>query len=261
MIDDGYSIVIVGVLLNLKTDMALKKDEKILNNLTSEQKKSVLNLCNKTDILSLLDLFNSSELFITPDTGTIHLAASLSNINILGLYNVSAYHRLTGAYSDRAYFLTPNINCYPCEENYQVCRERGNKLGVEILECKKYFSVLNIVKSVNYILRDKSIDQLDNLTLSKSINDSKLCNINVIQGEKDSSERKIYSIMIKELLFRINFDISLTDLIELNDNSIYLSELVKIYTCSKQEDDYTDFINFIRNNKRTKNLDFFLQLI
>jgi len=258
LVQNNYNIILVGVL----GEENLDKDHKILSLLPKEIRMNILNMCNKTNITSLLEIFNSSDLFITPDTGTIHLAASLSNIKILGLYNISAYHQLTGAYSERAYFLTPNISCYPCEENFQICRERNNNFNFGIFECKRYFEADSVYKCVNYILRDEEIDDLSNLTFSKSVIDDKLLEVKVISGEKISNEKSIYTIIIKELLFRVDFKVNYKGLLLKSDkNRDFLFELINIYESAKRENKYSDFINYIKKNKSYKDLDFLTSLI
>ena len=261
LVKNDYKIILVGVLGKKSSDHNKDKDLKLLSLLSLEVNKNILNLCNKTNITSLLNIFNQSDLFITPDTGTIHLAASLSKIKILGLYNLSAYHHLTGAYSDRVHFLTPNIQCYPCEESYQVCRDTNNKYGIESLECKKLYSSNNVISCVNYILLNEEVQNLGNLTLSKSSIKDKLLEIEVVFGNEISLEKRIYSIMIKELLFKVDFQINLFELFDSENKTGYFVELIKIYNCSKKENDYSDFNRFVKNNKISKNLDFILELI
>ena len=261
LVNENYKVIIVGILGNKSTDTNKNKDLIILSSLPDIVKKDVVNLCNKTDILSLLDLFNSSDLFITPDTGSIHLAASLSGIKILGLYNISAYHQLTGAYSDRTYFLTPNLDCYPCEESFQPCRDRNSNIGVDIFECKKSFTAKNIIQSVRYILNGEGIKELGDLTLSKSSINEKLCDTDIIFGSENTIEKRIIKIIVKELLFKTDFRIDLLKIIDSKEKNNFLFELVLIYQSAKKANDYIDFINFVKKNKTIKDYAFILELI
>ena len=79
----GYRIVLLGD-KNTK-DRALR--------LQSSLKREVINMCGKTTLRELIAVLKGLDVFITPDTATLHLAQSLgiSTIALFGPTNPSAH--------------------------------------------------------------------------------------------------------------------------------------------------------------------------
>jgi len=174
-----YSVQVVGTDSNISAQ---------IQDLTSSD---YIDQINRTSLDELTTLLKRADLFISADTGSIHLAA-LTGTKILGLYNISAYHHLTGAYSPYSWYLTPRINCYPCEEHYQPC---GN------LQCRNFYTPQAISSAVGAIVHNREPQMLENLDFSRTIINSDGCFIETISGQSLSDEQKNLRIAEKMLLF------------------------------------------------------------
>lgn len=217
-------IIIVGV-DQLKSESIMKRIHK---------KENISNLVAKTTIKQLYEILEESELFISPDTGTIHLAA-VSGVKILGLFNISAYYQLTGPYSNQAYFLTPDISCYPCEEFYQSCKN---------LDCRNFFRAEIVADAVAYINHGKKEFFCDRLIFSKYHLDSRNGGYTeTIIGKKVDNDLLNIQKFVKEMLFRVDTDLKFNC-----GNSIFWQEFVKIYIAGRKEGNYIDLKRYIKEN-------------
>ncbi len=88
---------------------------KLLTALPSQVAKSTVNLAGKTDWAGLADAVTGLDLLITPDTGTMHLAAHLG-VPVLGFFLSSAWCTETGPYGAGHTILQANTDCSPCME-------------------------------------------------------------------------------------------------------------------------------------------------
>lgn len=79
----------------------------------------VRNLCGATDYLGLWDTVEGLDLLLTPDTGTMHLAASLG-VPVLAAFLSSAWCFETGPYGLGHRVLQSVTDCAPCLES-QPC--------------------------------------------------------------------------------------------------------------------------------------------
>uniref|UniRef100_A0A7C3R0W4 Heptosyltransferase family protein n=1 Tax=Leptospirillum ferriphilum TaxID=178606 RepID=A0A7C3R0W4_9BACT len=92
----------------------------------------VENLVGKTSLPELWNVVGSTlSLLISPDTGTLHLAAALG-IPTLGLFFANAQPHETGAYASEAICLTPDMDCYPCV---------GEGSGCVKMECRSRMDI------------------------------------------------------------------------------------------------------------------------
>jgi len=179
LLTPAYTVQLVG------TDSVISQQ---IEQLT---KAKYIDLINRTSLEELTSLLKSADLFISADTGSIHLA-TLTGTKILGLYNISAYHHLTGAYSPYTWYLTPRISCYPCEEHFQPC---GN------LQCRSFYTPQTIGSAVETILGNQEPQLFDNLDFSRTIINSDGCFVEIISGKELSDEQKNLRIAAKMLLF------------------------------------------------------------
>lgn len=193
-------------------------------------RSDVSNFIGRTTTLELFDFMERLDLFISPDTGSIHLAA-LAGIRILGLYNISAYNYLTGAYSNNSYFLTPNIECYPCEEHYQPCGD---------IKCKNFYTPEKIIHTVNHILNGHRVDNLANLNLVKYQKSDIGLFPEFIYGKKLSDEILNIMTVTKSLIFKNKK--------EIQNVSPFWQELSKILNIYLETGYSTDIKRFIKNS-------------
>jgi hypothetical protein len=80
------------------------------------------NLCGATNWTSLVDVVGGLDLVLTPDTGTMHLAAHLG-VPVLGTFLSSAWCFETGPYGLGHVVLQANLECAPCLES-QSCQSQ-----------------------------------------------------------------------------------------------------------------------------------------
>lgn len=88
---------------------------KLISKFPAAVAKSTKNLAGKTDWQSLIDAVTGLDLLITPDTGTMHLAAHLG-VPVLGFFLSSAWCTETGPYGEGHTILQADTDCSPCME-------------------------------------------------------------------------------------------------------------------------------------------------
>lgn len=105
-----------------------------------------LNLVGKTNTEDLIELFSSSKIVITPDSGSAHLAWSSRIPSVVTIFTCTPPKRF-GPYGDeKKYFsIGSNLSCQPCFK--KKCRLNGEKNI-----CGKYPEVGEIINIVNKLL-------------------------------------------------------------------------------------------------------------
>jgi ADP-heptose:LPS heptosyltransferase len=73
---------------------------------------SIINAAGKTTLLELCALIQSCKVFLTNDTGPMHIAAAL-NVPLVALFG-STSPELTGPLSDQAVIIRHPVECSPC---------------------------------------------------------------------------------------------------------------------------------------------------
>lgn len=91
----------------------------------------VENLVGETSLPELWNVVGSLSLLVSPDTGTLHLAAAMG-IPTLGLFFANAQPHETGAYASEAISLAPDMDCYPCV---------GEGSGCVKIECRSRMDI------------------------------------------------------------------------------------------------------------------------
>jgi ADP-heptose:LPS heptosyltransferase len=91
--------------------------EYIKNKLTNIK---IHNLSGKTSLLELKSIFEQTDLLISVDTGTIHIAAT-THINIIGLYGSTNPHN-SCPMTNKAQLLYIKQNCSPCNYTRTVLK-------------------------------------------------------------------------------------------------------------------------------------------
>ena len=109
LLREGFNVVITGV-----------KDERGVAEKVFP--KGVKNLCGETNFIQLYHLLKNASLFISCDTGPIHVAALSGTEKIIGIYLGPAFFPETSPYTDKALILSPRIECYPCFEGSPCSR-------------------------------------------------------------------------------------------------------------------------------------------
>ncbi|MFW5498700.1 MULTISPECIES: glycosyltransferase family 9 protein [unclassified Maridesulfovibrio] len=92
---------------------------KLISKFPAAVAQSTVNLAGETDWKGLVDAVTDLDMVITPDTGTMHLAAHLG-VPVLGFFLSSAWCTETGPYGEGHTILQANTDCSPCMES-QPC--------------------------------------------------------------------------------------------------------------------------------------------
>jgi hypothetical protein len=126
---------LVSALLDLRGDSALTllgsraelaAARQLERHLPARHARILKNLCGATDWAGLVDTVAGLDLVLTPDTGTMHLAAHLG-VPVLATFLSSAWCFETGPYGAGHRVLQAVTDCLPCLES-QPC-----ELGVACL--------------------------------------------------------------------------------------------------------------------------------
>lgn len=83
--------------------------------LSPEMRNKVVDLCGKTGWLELIAKIENLDLLLTPDTGTMHLAAFLGT-PVMAFFLSSAWCHETGPYGQGHLIWQANTGCAPCVE-------------------------------------------------------------------------------------------------------------------------------------------------
>ncbi len=135
----------------------------LIKMLDKNYRKKIIDLSGKTDYYQLKYVINLSKIVISTDTGIMHLATALEK-NIISIFFTSAFPFETGPYTENAIILTPNIDCYPCNE-FNHCK---------YLKCKKLIKEDDILTACNIFLdnSNKNAFKNNNSIVYKPIFDS-----------------------------------------------------------------------------------------
>lgn len=100
-----------------------------------------INLINKTSIQELCDYISMLDLFITNDSGPMHIAASF-NIPIIAMFGPTD-SKETSPWSKNAILLNKNLSCAPCKKRECPLKHHN---------CMKLITPDEVIESANKIL-------------------------------------------------------------------------------------------------------------
>ncbi|GAB1409310.1 glycosyltransferase family 9 protein [Desulfovibrionales bacterium] len=107
--------------------------------LPASMRGQVRNLVGKTDWNALIQEVSSLDLLLTPDTGTMHLAASLG-VPVLAFFLSSAWCHETGPYGRGHEILQATLPCAPCLETAPC---------PHALACQKFFTDRAVLRYIS----------------------------------------------------------------------------------------------------------------
>jgi heptosyltransferase II len=131
-----YDIVILGGANEI--DIAFD----IENNLIEKGVKNYQNLANKTSIKELISQIKLFDLFITGDSGPMHLSAAL-NIPTVSIFGPTNHHETSQWMNDKSIIVKKNLNCQPCMKRY--CPLKHNNC-MRLIEASE---ILEAVENLN----------------------------------------------------------------------------------------------------------------
>lgn len=110
------------------------------------KKLKYTNLVGKTNVEELRELFSRSQLVMSPDSGSAHLAWASDNPAVVAIFTCTPSKRF-GPYgeSEKYFAVTSNLPCQPCFK--KKC-----KINADKNECTKHPKPDEIIKIVNKLL-------------------------------------------------------------------------------------------------------------
>lgn len=96
-------------------------------------------LAGETDLLELAELFRRSDLVISPDSGSAHIAWAVEHPAVLTLFFSTAEKR-NAPFGKNCYTLSANTDCHPCSKRKCPLKQNKNKCidSVTFQEVKKF---------------------------------------------------------------------------------------------------------------------------
>jgi len=142
--EKNYISVIEKISSDAKNFIFLTGDEYSqdqINKICRGMPKNVINLAGKTNLRELIALINLSDLFITNDSGPMHIASALQ-IPLIAIFG-STSEILTGPYSNNSIVINKKVKCSPCYKR---------KCSKDFC-CMKSISVNEVMDNINHILK------------------------------------------------------------------------------------------------------------
>lgn len=93
----------------------------------------VINLCGKTSLNELTEVFNRSDVVVSLDSGSAQIAWATKKTYVISIFTSTSAKR-TAPFGDNTQVFYPNISCYPCHQkvckrhnkNYELCKKSIN---------------------------------------------------------------------------------------------------------------------------------------
>ena len=122
--------------------------EKELNSIFKEiNSEKFINLIGKTNLSELISAINKIDLFVTNDTGPMHIATAMNTkILDISLGPVSVWE--TGPYKKGSIVLEAKIDCHPCAFTHK-CQH---------LNCHKYITENSVYNAIKHLLQDAPLE-------------------------------------------------------------------------------------------------------
>lgn len=162
--------------------------KRVVKSLPKHLQDKTVNLAGKTDWKALADLVTDLDMLITPDTGTMHLAAHLGTPT-LAFFLSSAWCFETGPYGIGHTVFQADTSCLPCLES-EPC-----PYNVKCLNC------FNEPGFQRFLVTQKKEHALDKLLTFNSTFDEMGLTFKCMTGEDSySDERRVFRSMIHQYL-------------------------------------------------------------
>ncbi|PKN09485.1 MAG: ADP-heptose--LPS heptosyltransferase [Deltaproteobacteria bacterium HGW-Deltaproteobacteria-8] len=117
-----------GCLTLLGSAAEVHAARQLVRELPTRHARLVRNLCGATDWSGLVETVGELDLVLTPDTGTMHLAAHLG-VPVLATFLSSAWCFETGPYGLGHLALQANLECAPCLESQACPSQAGGQVA------------------------------------------------------------------------------------------------------------------------------------
>ncbi|MCD7879253.1 MAG: glycosyltransferase family 9 protein, partial [Candidatus Gastranaerophilales bacterium] len=124
------------------------ENEKVLTSKILEKisnKSKIIDLTGKTNLADLVYIFKISDLLITPDSGSAHIAWAVNHPKIVTLFFATSPNR-NAPFGEKYKFIQSEIECSPCMK--KKCRLKTDKI-----RCKKQIKPIEVINIVNEVLQ------------------------------------------------------------------------------------------------------------
>ena len=149
--DINIKILILGAQYDKPAGVYIKK------NIENEFSGNVIDLTGNTSVSELVNITHRSDILITNDTGTMHIAAGVGT-DIIVIYTGQAGYFETGPYAENQLLVLPDIPCFPCDF----------KVSCNNYVCGDYIKPQVIFEIIRLKLANKlNVDNLKDLDLEK----------------------------------------------------------------------------------------------
>jgi len=119
----------------------------LANEIKRLMKTNPLVMTGKTTLAQATALIEKCSLFISNDSGLLHLACAV-NPSTVGIYGPTN-HRRTGPYSDSAVIIRKKLDCSPCY--------KGTKVDCTQLDCLELITVDEVLEAVDSLIKKYEI--------------------------------------------------------------------------------------------------------
>ncbi len=120
--------------------------------------RGTINLIGKTDLRELAALIKRCDLFISNDTGPLHIATAVGTRTV-NISLASVNFRETGPYGEGHYVVAPDIPCSPC----------GFMLDCKDTVCKELIKAGNVFDLVERVLREGMLEGIEDSPLWRDV--------------------------------------------------------------------------------------------
>ncbi len=156
---------------------------------------NIIDLTGRTNLNELIDIMQTGDLIISPDTGLLQIASALELDSVsIFLGNANVYE--TGPYFNGAFIISPAEDCYPCIEHIKCDKNYTCKNNI------KADDIFNLIKIKLYEKYKSDINKyiLDDNNANNNDDDNDKCKINYNFYFK-------YKTLIKEALNKKKFNV------------------------------------------------------
>ncbi|MBL1320450.1 MAG: lipopolysaccharide heptosyltransferase II [Methylophaga sp.] len=140
LIKQGWQALILGSEADKVTA------DEIIDDLNSESRSAIFNLCGKTELSEAIDLLDTADLVVSNDSGLMHIAAALQK-PLFAIYGPTSPN-FTPPLSDNAHIIQIKVDCGPCFQ--RECPEQHHRCMRDISSEHILNLIQNPTKKLNH---------------------------------------------------------------------------------------------------------------
>lgn len=127
----------------------MASDKALISRILEEsvlEEKDVICLAGETNLEELAEVFRRSDIVISPDSGSAHIAWAVSKPAVITLFSATAEKR-SAPYGENCYVLAPELDCRPCLK--KNCRLKTDKN--KCCELVKPQELINLISDILHL--------------------------------------------------------------------------------------------------------------